>query len=294
MAGKNKHDYHILEPSAHPLITSIFALLMALGLVFWLNDQHNFDALKNPYLFSVGIIGLIVAVTAWWVDVTEEAEHQGHHTPIVQLHHRYGMALFIASEIMFFVAWFWAFFDVSLFPAELSRILGEKPIAEASLGEIKLYSRLEATGGIWPPQGIEVFDAWRLPFLNTLILLLSGCTLTFSHHALLHDDRSGFKGGLLATIILGLVFSGLQVVEYMHAPFAFKESVYGGTFFMATGFHGFHVIVGTLFLLVCYFRALKGHFKPDHHFGYEAAAWYWHFVDVVWLFLFAAIYIWGS
>ena len=288
MAENKRHDYHILEPSAWPLVTSLFALLSALGLVFWLHE--TWSALP----FSIGMIGLIATVIAWWVDVTNEAEHEGHHTPVVQLHHRYGMALFIASEVMFFVAWFWAFFDASLFPAELSRILGETPLTEAALGDVKQYVRAEATGGIWPPKGIEVFDAWRLPFLNTLILLLSGCTLTYAHHAIINNDRSGFNNGLLGTIILGLIFTALQVVEYMHAPFAFKESIYGATFFLATGFHGFHVVVGTIFLIVCYGRSLKGHFTDKQHFGFEAAAWYWHFVDVVWLFLFVAIYIWGN
>ena len=288
MAENKRHDYHILEPSPWPLVTSLFALLSALGLVFWLHE--TWSALP----FSIGMIGLIATVIAWWVDVTDEAEHGGHHTPVVQLHHRYGMMLFIASEVMFFVAWFWAFFDASLFPGELSRILGETPLAEAGLGDVKQYVRAEAMGGIWPPKGIEVFDAWRLPLLNTLILLLSGCTLTYAHNAIIHKDRAGFNMGLLATIILGLIFTALQVVEYMHAPFAFKESIYGATFFLATGFHGFHVVVGTIFLIVCYGRSLKGHFTDKHHFGFEAAAWYWHFVDVVWLFLFVAIYIWGN
>lgn len=289
-----QHDYHILEPSPHPLMTSLFALISAIGFVFWINDTHQFDFLKNPYLFYAGMIALTVTVFAWWLDVINEAEHQGHHKPVVQLHHRYGMFLFIASEVMFFVAWFWAFFDASLFPAELSEILGGNALTDAKIGDIKQPLRAEALGGIWPPMGIEVFNAWRLPFLNTLILLLSGCTLTYGHHALTHNDRKGFNTGLLATIILGVIFTILQIIEYMHAPFAFKESIYGATFFLATGFHGFHVVVGTLFLIVCYIRSLKGHFKPDHHFGFEAAAWYWHFVDIVWLFLFIAVYIWGN
>jgi cytochrome c oxidase subunit 3 len=187
------------------------------------------------------------------------------------------MVLFIASEVMFFVAWFWAFFDAAVFADAANQVL-----------------RTTFTGGIWPPKGTHVFDAWSLPLLNTLILLLSGTSLTWAHHALIQNDRKGFLNGLAITIILGLIFTSLQVVEYMEAPFSFKESIYGATFFMATGFHGFHVIVGTIFLIVCYIRGLNGHFKPDHHFGFEAAAWYWHFVDVVWLFLFASIYVWGN
>ncbi|MBX3524665.1 MAG: cytochrome c oxidase subunit 3, partial [Rhodoblastus sp.] len=148
--------------------------------------------------------------------------------------------------------------------------------------------------GHWPPKGIEVLDPWHLPLLNTLLLLTSGTTVTWAHHALLNGDREGLKKGLMATIVLGLIFSFVQGYEYAHAPFAFKNSIYGSTFFMATGFHGFHVIVGTIFLIVCLVRAVKGQFTPRQHLGFEFAAWYWHFVDVVWLFLFACIYVWGS
>jgi len=288
VAHAKHHDYHILAPSPWPLLTSLSALATAVGLVFWLHET------MSAWLFGAGIVGLFASVIAWWVDVVDEAEHKGDHTPVVQTHHRIGMMLFIASEVMFFVAWFWAFFDASLFPNQLQAILGDVPLAKAGLGQIKQYVRADALGGIWPPQGIEVFNAWRLPLLNTLILLLSGCTLTYSHHALIHNDRKGFMWGLGITIAWGFIFSCLQLLEYVEAPFAFKESIYGATFFLATGFHGFHVIMGTVFLLVCFIRGAKGHFKPNHHFGFEAAAWYWHFVDVVWLFLFLAIYIWGN
>jgi len=216
----------------------------------------------------------------WWRDVIGEA-HAGDHTPVVQLHMRYGMLLFIASEVMFFVAWFWAFFDASLFP-----------------GLAHLPSRAAATGGIWPPQGTVVFDAFHLPLLNTLILLTSGTTVTWAHHALLQNDRRGLIWGLALTIVLGVTFTCVQAYEYGHAAFAFAAAhggnIYGSTFFMATGFHGFHVIVGTIFLTVCFVRALRGDFTPRQHFGFEAAAWYWHFVDVVWLFLFVCIYVWGN
>jgi cytochrome c oxidase subunit 3 len=181
------------------------------------------------------------------------------------------MILFIASEVMFFLAWFWAFFDSSLFP-----------------------SHVEAVGHQWPPKGIEVLNPWGFPLLNTLILLCSGTTVTYAHHALIHGNRNGLKLGLWLTILLGLTFTSIQAYEYAHAPFAFKGNIYGATFFMATGFHGFHVIVGTIFLSVCLLRAYRGDFTPRQHFGFEAAAWYWHFVDVVWLFLFTSIYVWGG
>jgi cytochrome c oxidase subunit 3 len=181
------------------------------------------------------------------------------------------MILFIASEVMFFVAWFWAYFNAALYP--------------------KMH---EGIDGKWPPAGVEVLDPFVFPLLNTLILLLSGTTVTWAHHALIHGDRKGLKQGLWVTIALGMIFSAVQAFEYHHAEFAFSGNIYGSTFYMATGFHGFHVMVGTIFLAVCLGRAYKGDFTPTQHFGFEAAAWYWHFVDVVWLFLFIAIYVWGS
>jgi cytochrome c oxidase subunit 3 len=155
------------------------------------------------------------------------------------------------------------------------------------------YGRVEALGGVWPPKGIETFDPWHLPLLNTLILLTSGTTVTWAHYALLQNDRKGLKAGLWLTVLLGIVFSFVQAYEYSHAAFGFKGNIYGATFFMATGFHGFHVIIGTIFLAVCLLRAYRGDFTPKQHLGFEFAAWYWHFVDVVWLFLFASIYVWG-
>ncbi|MFZ5726028.1 MAG: cytochrome c oxidase subunit 3, partial [Pseudomonadota bacterium] len=199
---------------------------------------------------------------------------------------RYGMILFIASEVMFFVGWFWAWFDFSLFPV---------PIEYADGAVTSLFGQEGADAiTMWPPKGIEVIDPFSLPLLNTLILLCSGTTITWAHHALIHGDREGLKKGLWATIILGIVFSSIQAYEYAHAPWGFGQSNYSSAFYMATGFHGFHVLVGTIFLIVCLVRAYKGHFTPQQHFGFEAAAWYWHFVDVVWLFLFIIVYVWGG
>ncbi len=228
-------------------------------------------------MFGVGVIGLLYVLASWWTDVVKEAESGKFHTRVVQISLRYGMVLFIASEVMFFVAWFWAFFDASLFA-----------------GDKIEYARVAFTGGHWPPKGIEVLDPWHFPLLNTLILLTSGTTVTWAHHALLGGDRSGLKWGLILTILLGITFTSVQAYEYAHAPFAFKGSIYGSTFFMATGFHGFHVIIGTIFLIVCLGRAFAGQFTPKQHLGFEFASWYWHFVDVVWLFLFSCIYVWGS
>ncbi|MBV9217988.1 MAG: cytochrome c oxidase subunit 3, partial [Methylobacteriaceae bacterium] len=230
-----------------------------------------------PYIAGAGVIGVLYTMASWWVDVINEAEHEGFHTRVVQISHRYGMILFIASEVMFFVAWFWAFFNSALF-----------------VGDPMEFARVDATGGIWPPKGIEAFSPWHLPLVNTLILLTSGTTVTWAHHALLHNDRAGLRNGLILTILLGMSFTCIQAYEYSHAAFGFKNSIYGATFFMATGFHGFHVIIGTIFLTVCLIRALLGHFTPKQHLGFEFAAWYWHFVDVVWLFLFSCVYVWGS
>jgi cytochrome c oxidase subunit 3 len=209
---------------------------------------------------------------------------------VVQISHRYGMILFIASEVMFFVAWFWAFFNSALFPADAVHATRDAIFGCGAGTEAGACS----VPGTWPPKGIEAFDPWHLPLLNTLLLLTSGTTVTWAHHALLEDDRQGLKYGLILTILLGASFTCVQAYEYAHAAFAFSGNIYGATFFMATGFHGFHVLVGTIFLIVCLARAYAGHFSPKQHLGFEFAAWYWHFVDVVWLFLFACIYVWGT
>ncbi|HJP20890.1 MAG: cytochrome c oxidase subunit 3 [Alphaproteobacteria bacterium] len=256
------HDYHLVEPSPWPALGALSALVLAGGLVMYMHDM-------TVWVLPIGLAMMLYTMFVWWRDVIQEATFKDDHTPVVQLGLRYGMVLFIASEVMFFVAWFWAFFNASLFPTE-------------------------AIGGIWPPSDIETFSPWTIPFLNTIILLSSGCTVTWAHHELVQGNRRGLINGLWLTVILGALFTALQAYEYIHAPFAFTGGIYGSTFFMATGFHGLHVIVGTIFLTVCLVRAYKGHFKPDHHFGFEAAAWYWHFVDVVWLFLFTCIYWWGG
>jgi cytochrome c oxidase subunit 3 len=261
-SGPRGHPYHLVEPSPWPAVGAVSALVMALGLIAFMQNA-------GAIWLAPGFLGLGYTMVAWWRDVTLEGEVQGHHTPVVQLGLRYGMALFIVSEVMFFLAWFWAYFYASLFPNQ-------------------------AIGGVWPPPGIETFSPWELPLINTLILLTSGTTVTWAHHALLHGDRKGLIRGLLCTVGLGALFTSVQAYEYVHASFKFIDGIYASTFYMATGFHGAHVIIGTVFLTVCLFRAVAGHFKPDHHFGLEAAAWYWHFVDVVWLFLFACIYWWGG
>ncbi|MCH4894872.1 MULTISPECIES: cytochrome c oxidase subunit 3 [unclassified Sphingomonas] len=296
MAGAKNHDYHILPPSIWPMMCSLAAFGAAAGGIMWMRD-----AAGGPAIFGVAMIALLFFMGSWWADVVREA-HAGDHTPVVQLHLRYGMILFIASEVMFFVGWFWSWFDFSLFPVPLE--ITESGVANL-IGQDGANALLS-----WPPKGLEVIDPFHFPLLNTFILLLSGTTVTWAHHALIHGERGGemkglwgligvgehdgLKKGLWLTIILGLIFSAVQAYEYAHAPFPFGQSNYSSAFYMATGFHGFHVIIGTLFLMVCLYRAYAGHFTPRQHFGFEAAAWYWHFVDVVWLFLFVVVYVWGG
>ncbi len=301
MSGTKTHDYHIVDPSINPFIGSMSALAAFGGGVMWMHKQPY-----GMYVCLLGALGLLYTFYAWWADVIKEA-HKGDHTPVVSLHLRYGMILFIASEVMFFVGWFWAFFDFSLFPAALELAKdGEHGLSVTNAVGTATASTLAQ----WPPKGLEVIDAWGFPLLNTLILLCSGTTVTWAHHALIHGQRGGelkglwgalgvgendsLKKGLWLTIILGVIFTSIQAYEYYHAPFPYAGINYGASFYMATGFHGFHVLIGTIFLIVCLIRAYKGHFTPKQHFGFEAAAWYWHFVDVVWLFLFVVVYVWGG
>jgi cytochrome c oxidase subunit 3 len=271
--AKPQHDYHLVNPSPWPILGAFFGLVLTIGAVIWMRGGTSLVTIA-------GFLGIIYVMIVWWRDIIDEAQ-TGYHTKVVQLHLRYGMILFIASEVMFFVAWFWAYFDVALFP-----------------GEVHQYMRTELTGGHWPPKPADAFkgtfDPWHLPLLNTLILLTSGTTVTWAHHAILEGDRKAAKQALWLTVVLGALFTCVQAYEYAHAGFTFSGHIYGAAFFMATGFHGVHVLIGTIFLAVCLYRLYLGHFTPEHHFGFEAAAWYWHFVDVVWLFLFIWIYVWGA
>ncbi|HEY0648758.1 cytochrome c oxidase subunit 3, partial [Phenylobacterium sp.] len=238
----------------------------------------------TSWLFFAGLAGVLFTMLGWWADVVKEA-NRGDHTPVVSIGLRYGMVLFIASEVMFFVAWFWIFFEMALFQG--NRTLA--PIEE-----------VRTAWATWPPKGVELVPAFQLPLVNTLTLLLSGTTGTWAHHALQEGERKNDKIALVLTIILGALFTAIQAYEYQHilehkyffgGEGAENSGLYGSAFFMATGFHGFHVLVGTIFLAVCLIRLMGTGFSPKQHFGFEAAAWYWHFVDVVWLFLFAFIYV---
>nr|YP_010443003.1 cytochrome c oxidase subunit III [Aspidodiadema arcitum]UTD49254.1 cytochrome c oxidase subunit III [Aspidodiadema arcitum] len=258
----HQHPYHLVDQSPWPLTGAISALMMTSGLVLWFHT--------NSYLLLLaGFILLITTMINWWRDVVREATFQGSHTAIVENGLRYGMILFITSEVCFFFAFFWAFFHSSLAPS------------------IEI-------GVTWPPTGINPLNPFLVPLLNTAVLLSSGVTITWAHHSILANNRTEAIQALFLTIVLGVYFTVLQAWEYVDAPFTVADSVYGSTFFVATGFHGLHVIIGTTFLFICFLRLISFHFSPHHHFGFEAAAWYWHFVDVVWLFLYVCIYWWGS
>ncbi len=255
------HPYHLVNPSPWPVVGSIAAFALAAGGVQYFHGA-------SIWWLAPGLALVLFTMFAWWRDVVREAQVEKQHTDVVRHGLRIGMGLFIASEVMFFAAFFWAFFNAAL---------GVAPgVTE------------------WPPAGIESLATWDLPFLNTLILLSSGLTLNWAHHALREGNRRDLIRGLALTVALGATFLTLQAVEYGHAAFGFRDGVYPSVFYMATGFHGFHVFVGVCFLTVNLVRALAGHFSPRHHVGFEAAAWYWHFVDVVWIFLFVWIYWWGA
>jgi len=280
------HDYHLVDPSPYPLVASIATTIMMVGAVTWMKGLFGLPE-GTSWLFFAGLAGVLYSAFGWWSDVIKESR-RGDHTPVVSIGLRYGMVLFIASEVMFFAAFFWMFFEMAVFNE-----------ARAHIPEVSNWADTAAAWSTWPPKGIEVLDPWQLPLLNTVILLLSGTTVTWAHHALQVGDRGGAKLGLAITVALGILFTSVQAYEYhhiIHEHLFFNEEaansgLYGSIFFMATGFHGFHVLLGTIFLAVCLLRLLAGQMTPNKHFGFEAAAWYWHFVDVVWLFLFAFVYV---
>nr|QNJ33255.1 cytochrome c oxidase subunit III [Elaptus prionoides] len=262
MSTHKNHPYHLVDVSPWPILGALGAMTTMMGLIKWF---HFYES----DLLMLGLLITVLVMYQWWRDIIREATYQGLHTYNVTLGLRWGMILFITSEVFFFISFFWGFFHNSLSPS------------------VEL-------GMNWPPKGIQTFNPIEIPLLNTLILLTSGLTVTWAHHSLMESNYNQALQGLLLTVILGLYFTILQAYEYMESPFTIADSAYGSSFFVATGFHGIHVIIGTTFLAVCLGRHLLSHFSSTHHFGFEAAAWYWHFVDVVWLFLYISIYWWGS
>jgi cytochrome c oxidase subunit III len=267
MSSKVTHPYHLVNPSIWPLLTAFSICAFVVGGAFALHK----DPIGLPLVFAAAM-AIIACCFFWWRDVIREGIVDKAHTEKVQLGLRLGMVLFICSEVMFFVAFFWAYFGAAFFP------------------KLPLEDVWAIAPGVWPPANIITFDPFDLPLMNTLILLLSGTTVTWAHHALVTGNQRDVIRGLTWTVVLGVLFSLLQAYEYSHAAFGLKDGKYAATFYLATGFHGVHVMIGTAFLAVCLVRAHRGTLTQRGHLGFEFAAWYWHFVDVVWLFLFVGIY----
>lgn len=280
MADDVKHDYHLVNPSPWPLLGSLSVLVLAVGSVIFMKGMFGLEK-GFPWIMLVGFAMVMWVMLGWWREVIKEGR-TGDHTPVVEIGLKYGMILFIASEIMFFGAWFWSFFEFAIFHAAR--------VGETFDAGSPVWEGLNAFAE-WPPVGVTTFDPFHLPLMNTLILLLSGVTVTAAHHALQHNKMDQAKSMLAVTIILGVAFSALQAYEYSLAQFTFDGTIYGSAFFMATGFHGAHVVIGTIFLAVCLIRMYAKNMTAEKHLGFEFAAWYWHFVDVVWLFLFAFVYV---
>lgn len=301
LVSRQRHKFHLVTRSPWPLVASISALMITVGTVMMLQQYSGKSIVYSGFLL------LFLVMFVWWRDVIRESTFLGYHTNVVVRGLRIGMVLFIVSEVMFFFSFFWAFFHSSLSPSVV-------------------------LGSVWPPIGINILNPLHIPLLNTFILLISGVAVTLSHHSVCLDSslivpvkmlnfnllssriqNQNFAitkdnlfeerevnmffisfGSLLLTILLAIQFTLWQLFEYSEALFYINDGIYGSTFYMTTGFHGFHVFVGTLFLIVSLFRMLDGHLLPQHHFGYEAAIWYWHFVDVVWLFLYVFVYCWSA
>nr|ACR55900.1 cytochrome c oxidase subunit III [Endomyzostoma sp. MZ-2009] len=257
-----RQPYHLVEYSPWPLMMGMNMLMLSVSMAYWFHS--------SVYLYTYISMALtMVVMCQWWRDTIRESTFLGCHNLNVMGGIKIGMVLFILSEVMFFMAFFWSYFHSSL-----------SPVAEI--------------GMVWPPMGILIINPMFMPLLNTIILLSSGATITFSHYSLLHNKKNEMLKMLMITILLGIYFSILQLIEYKDVSFSFSDSVYGSTFYIATGFHGMHVIIGTIFLVISFIRQKCYTFKYNHHIGFEMAVWYWHFVDVVWIFLFISIYWWGS
>nr|QTC30714.1 cytochrome oxidase subunit 3 [Psyttalia concolor] len=253
------HPYHLVSESPWPLMGSLSFIILMSGLI-------KMFMLKEFKLMYIGYLIMILVVIQWWRDIIRESTYQGNHTDEVGLGLRLGMGLFILSEVMFFVSFFWGYFHMFLSPS------------------VEL-------GGLWPPKDLLVFNPYNIPLLNTMILLSSGVTITWCHYLMINgSDYKDLKNSVNLTIFLGILFMMFQYKEYSESYFSISDSVYGSVFFMMTGFHGLHVMIGVIFILISSLRLLKLHYSNFHHFGFEAASWYWHFVDVVWLFLYIFIY----
>nr|UKB93168.1 cytochrome c oxidase subunit III [Lymnaea stagnalis] len=257
-----RQPFHLVEFSPWPILVSFSILAMPIGMI-------NFLRTSDMTLLFLSFATTSSISYFWWRDVIRESTFQGHHGQNVAKGLKMGVSLFILSEVCFFLAFFWAYFHSSLAPT------------------------IEV-GAHWPPTGISTLQAFQVPLLNTSVLLLSGVSVTWAHHSIEEGKYFSAIQGLLLTVLLGFYFLILQYGEYMETAFSMADGIYGSCFFLATGFHGTHVAVGATFLFICLLRMFFYHFNKQHHVGFLAAAWYWHFVDVVWLFLYISIYWWGS
>jgi len=258
------HPFHLVSPSPWPIFTCFSLLTVTTTGVL---TMHGFS--NAGYWLICALLCLVLSMSFWFRDVIAEGTYLGNHTLAVQRGLNMGVALFIVSEALFFLAIFWAYFHSALSPT------------------VEL-------GAQWPPLGIEAINAFELPLLNTVLLLGSGVTITYSHHSLIQGHRNGALIGAIATVFLAIIFTGFQAVEYSVSTFTISDGAYGSCFYFGTGFHGLHVIIGTIFLAVGLWRIVAYHTTENHHLGLEAGILYWHFVDVVWLFLFLSVYYWGS
>jgi len=261
--NKITHPYHLVNPSPWPFFMSISVFNIAIALISYM---HRFEGAFIYFIFTFFVLFHILFF--WWRDVIREATFEGMHTIPVQNNLKIGVSLFILSEVMFFFGFFWAYFHSSLAPT------------------IQI-------GSIWPPIGINPINPFHVPLFNTFILLISGVTLTMAHHAIINGYYKLAFESIFLTLIYACIFITEQFFEYLHASFNINDGIYGSTFYLLTGFHGFHVIIGAIFIFVCFIRLIFGHFTFNHHVGLEASIWYWHFVDVVWLGLYISIYWWG-
>ena len=258
------HPFHLVSPSPWPIYTSISLLTLTTSGVLTMHAFYN-----AGYILCLAFLSLIFSMSFWFRDIISEGTYLGNHTLAVQKGLNMGVGLFIVSEALFFLAIFWTYFHSALSPT------------------VEL-------GAQWPPMGIEAINPFELPLLNTVILLSSGVTVTYAHHCLIQGNRSGALYGLVYTIILAVIFTIFQGIEYSVSSFTISDGTFGSCFFFGTGFHGLHVMIGTAFLAVGLWRLLAYHLTENHHLGLEAGILYWHFVDIVWLFLFVSVYYWGS
>ena len=261
---KKLHLFHLVKNSVWPLFTALGGFFLVSGLGFYMH-RINFGFL----ILLIGFLILLICAFFWFNEIIQEAVYEGAHTKVVKWGLKNGFYLFLTSEVMLFFGFFWAFFHSSICPA------------------IEI-------GSHWPSYGIIAIKTWQYPFYNTAILIISGFAVTWAHQAMALGSFRGSLDGILTSICLGLLFIVLQAIEYYEADYSIIDGIYGSAFYMLTGLHGMHVIIGILFLIICCFRLLQNHFTTQHYLGLIFAIWYWHSVDIIWIMVFLSVYFWGN